>query len=146
MLDKISLVRVLSIAAIGAGCMVAISVPATGSRQNIAAAADWSTAQPVNVVMTEYRFEPSALRFLRGVPYRLHLENHGAELHEFTAPAFFHAVELGNPGVLIREGREVELQPGEQKDVYLIPRHAGRYNLICADHDYYGMVGEITIE
>jgi uncharacterized cupredoxin-like copper-binding protein len=96
--------------------------------------------------MTEYRFSPSALTFRRGAPYRLHLENQGAELHEFTAPAFFHAVEVGNPDILIQDRREVALQPGERADVYLIPRQAGRYSLTCADHDYYGMVGEITIE
>lgn len=114
--------------------------------QSVSAAADWSSAQPVSVVMTEYQFAPSALTLRRGVAYRLHLENQGAELQEFTAPEFFRAVEVENLEVLIQGGREVTLQPGEKKDVYLVPRQAGRYALRCADHDSFGMVGEITIE
>jgi uncharacterized cupredoxin-like copper-binding protein len=144
--ESVSFLRALPIAVLGVGSMLATALlPGVGSRGALAAA-DWSNAQPVTVVMTEYRFSPSVLSFRRGVPYRLHLENRGAELHEFTAEAFLHAVEVGNPEILVQEGREVELQPGEQKDVFLIPRQAGRYGLICADHDYYGMVGEITIE
>ena len=50
------------------------------------AATDWSKAETVTVVTTEYGFEPNRLTFRAGVPYRLHLENRGKELHEFTAP------------------------------------------------------------
>jgi uncharacterized cupredoxin-like copper-binding protein len=100
----------------------------------------------VTVVMTEYAFQPSELRFRQGVAYRLHLENRGRELHEFTAPDFFKAATVANPRVLVQDGREVVLQPGEQKDVELVPERAGRYDLRCADHDWAGMIGEITIE
>ena len=31
-------------------------------------------------------------------------------------------------------------------DVYLVPMKAGTFRLICADHDWDGMVGEITVE
>jgi uncharacterized cupredoxin-like copper-binding protein len=144
--ESVSMVRARSIWAFGVGSALATALLLSVGSRGALAAADWSNAQLVTVVMTEYRFEPSVLSFRRGVPYRLHLENRGAELHEFTAEAFFHAVEIGNPEILAQEGREVELQPGAQKDVLLIPRQAGRYGLICADHDYYGMVGEITIE
>jgi len=105
-----------------------------------------TTASAVTVVLSEYRFTPSDLTFKRGTPYRLHLENRGRELHEFTAPDFFKAATVANPRVLVQDGREVVLQPGEQKDVELVPERAGRYDLRCADHDWAGMIGEITIE
>ncbi|HLJ19734.1 MAG TPA: cupredoxin domain-containing protein [Stellaceae bacterium] len=110
------------------------------------AAVDWSKATVMTVVLMEYGFTPNRLSFTRGLPYRLHLENRGKELHEFTAPGFFKAVAVRNPEVLILDGREVVLHPGEQKDVFLVPQQAGHYSLICADHDWAGMTGDITIE
>jgi uncharacterized cupredoxin-like copper-binding protein len=107
---------------------------------------DWSRAQTVTVVATEYGFAPSRLTFRVGVPYRLHLENRGKELHEFTAPAFLKTVELGNPDALNAYRIEMVLRPGEQKDLYLVPRQAGRYPFACADHDWAGMTGEIIVE
>jgi uncharacterized cupredoxin-like copper-binding protein len=108
--------------------------------------ADWSNAQLVTVVATDYRFEPAVLRFRAKVPYRLHLENRGRDFHEFTAPAFFKAVELKDPDALNAERTQVPLQPGEQRDVYLVPREAGTYVLTCADHDWAGMSGQIVVE
>jgi uncharacterized cupredoxin-like copper-binding protein len=107
---------------------------------------DRSKAETVIVTMVEYRFEPDRFVFRRGIAYRLHLDNRGRELHEFTAPAFFKAVQLGNPEILSREGQEVVLQPGEQKDVYFVPLRAGRYPLTCADHDWEGMIGDIIVQ
>jgi uncharacterized cupredoxin-like copper-binding protein len=107
---------------------------------------DWSRAQTVTVVATEYGFAPSRLTLRVGAPSRLHLENHGTELHEFTAPAFLKTVELGNPDALNADRTEMVLRPGEQKDLYLVPRQAGRYPFACADHDWAGMTGEIIVE
>ena len=36
--------------------------------------------------------------------------------------------------------------PGEQKDLYLVPRQASRYPFACPDHDWAGMTGEIIVE
>ena len=108
--------------------------------------ADWSNPQVVRIVTVDYRFEPSELTFRVGTAYRLHVENHGNNMHELTAPAFFEAVELKNPEVLNPERTELALQPGEQKDVYFIAKLAGRYPFICADHDWAGMTGVMVIE
>jgi uncharacterized cupredoxin-like copper-binding protein len=109
-------------------------------------AANWSRAATLTVIASEYRFTPNALTFRRGVAYRLHLENRGKELHEFTAPEFFKSVALRNPGVLNPDRTEVDLPPGSVRDVYLVPRRAGHYRLFCADHDWAGMIGEIAVE
>jgi uncharacterized cupredoxin-like copper-binding protein len=112
----------------------------------VATPPDWSRAQTVSVVATEYRFDPSRLTLRVGVPYRLHLENRGTELHEFTAPAFLQSVELGSTDALNADRHEVVLPPGAQQDLYLVPRQAGRYSFVCADHDWAGMTGEILVE
>src|SRR5438067_13331760 len=83
-----------------------------------AVAADWSRAQPVTVVTTEYEFSPKALTFKRGIAYRLHIENHGNEQHEFTAPEFFKAVRLRNAKPLNRDKTEIEIPPGAAKDLF----------------------------
>ena len=104
-----------------------------------------SSPEVVTVVAADYRFEPSAISFRVNVAYRLHFENRGTELHEFTAPTFFKSVELGNPTVLNAERTELVVQPGEQKDLDFVPRQVGRYSLTCADHDWAGMTGEIAV-
>ena len=104
-----------------------------------------AAAETVVLAMSEYRFKPSRLSLRVGVSYRLLLRNHGRELHEFTAPAFLKAVVLGNPEVLAPGGGEVSLHPGEHKEVLFRTVARGRYPLSCADHDWAGMTGEITV-
>ena len=113
-----------------------------------AAAPVAATTKPVevDVVMVDYAFQPDHLTFQRGVHYRLHLENHGKETHEFTAPVFFATAKIDNPEVLNREHTEVLMQPGDKKDLLLTPTKPGTYDLRCADHDWYGMVGGITVK
>jgi hypothetical protein len=65
-----------------------------------AADVDWSKAEPVSVVMVDDKFVPERLTLRHGVPYRLHLENRGKDLHEFTAPEFFADAIVRDPSVL----------------------------------------------
>jgi uncharacterized cupredoxin-like copper-binding protein len=111
---------------------------------SLAAAA--SLPVKLDVVMVDYQFEPNHLTFIHGVPYRLHLENHGKETHEFTAPVFFATAKIDNPDVLNADHTEVLMQPDDKKDVFLTPTKPGKYDLRCADHDWYGMVGGITVK
>jgi uncharacterized cupredoxin-like copper-binding protein len=100
----------------------------------------------VNVEMIDYKFQPDHLTLQHGQLYRLHLENHGKETHEFTAPTFFAAAKIENPDVLNRERSEIVMQPGDVKDLYLTPGPPGTYDLRCADHDWDGMTGGITVQ
>jgi uncharacterized cupredoxin-like copper-binding protein len=99
----------------------------------------------IDVAMVDYRFSPDHLNLEHGVHYRLHLENRGTEIHEFTAPVFFAAAKLDNPQALNREHTEAVLQPGESKDILFTPGAPGDYDLRCGDHDWDGMVGGITV-
>jgi uncharacterized cupredoxin-like copper-binding protein len=114
----------------------------------LTAAAAQSAHAPVKleVVLADYHFQPDHLVFQHGVRYRLHLENKGKETHEFTAPVFFATATIDNADVLDNRGSEVTLEPGESKDVVLTPRKPGKYDLRCADHDWNGMVGGITVK
>ena len=111
-----------------------------------AAEVDWSTARLVTLTTVEYAFEPSHLVFHRDTAYRLHVENRGRELHELTAPDFFKSVELRNPEALNSEHTEIVLQPNEQKDLYFVALRSGHYDMRCADHDWAGMTGDLTVE
>jgi len=108
--------------------------------------AESSKAETVTLIGTDYEFAPNRLTFRVGSAYRLHFENRGKELHEFTAPAFLKTVEIANPEALNQEGTEIVVQPGEEKDLYFVPRQAGRFPFICADHDWAGMTGDIVVE
>ena len=99
----------------------------------------------MEVIAVDYRFEPNRLELRIGAPYRLRLVNRGREMHEFTAAAFFRVAEIGNPEVMNPDRTELVVQPGEQKDLYLMPRQAGSFPLSCADHDWAGMTGEIIV-
>jgi len=110
------------------------------------AAAPLSQPVPIDLVMIDYRFVPDHLTFQHDVHYRLHLENHGRQTHEMTAPTFFATAKIDNPDVLNRERAEIVMQPGDSKDVFLTPGKPGTYDLRCADHDWDGMIGGITVQ
>jgi uncharacterized cupredoxin-like copper-binding protein len=123
---------------------------ALGSAALLSAAAgavpvDWARARLITVVTREYRFVPNHLVFRRGLAYRLHVVNRGHELHELTAPEFFKTLEWRGPAALNRDGTELVLQPGEQQDLYFVAPRPGRYDMRCADHDWAGMTGDITV-
>ena len=103
-------------------------------------------AETVIVVGTDYVFTPNHLVFRVGSAYRLRFENRGKDLHEFTAPAFLQAVEISNREVLNEAGTEIVVEPGQAKDLYFVPRQAGRFPFACADHDWAGMTGDIVVE
>ena len=110
-----------------------------------ALATDWSTAQKIAVVTVEYAFQPASLTFHQGVAYRLRLDNKGKETHEFTAPEFFKAIEMRDAKALNADRTEIVVQPGQHKNFYFVAKQAGSFKLRCSDHDWAGMVGDITI-
>lgn len=59
-------------------------------------------AVTLDLIIVDYRSMPDHLTFRHGVHYWLHLENHGEETHELTAPLFFASAAIENPDVLNR--------------------------------------------
>ena len=110
------------------------------------ALAQQSAPETVTVVASDYKFKPKQLAFAIGVAYRLHVENHGKETHEFTAPKFFKTVQITDAAGLNTDHTEIVVNPGEAKDITFIAQKPGSYRLICADHDWAGMKGNITVK
>jgi uncharacterized cupredoxin-like copper-binding protein len=108
-------------------------------------ATDWSTAQKITVAMVDYAFKPASLTFRGGVAYRLRIDNAGKETHEFTAPEFFKAIEIRDSKVLNADRTEIIVPPGRHRNFYFVARQTGSFELRCSDHDWAGMVGDITI-
>jgi uncharacterized cupredoxin-like copper-binding protein len=120
----------------------ALLIPVARAQSDV----DWSLAQQIHVLMVDDRFVPDQLTFQHGVPYRLLVENDGKDLHQFTAPGFFADAVVRDPGFLTQDGSEIVVQPGGAVEVELMPIHPGTFRLICADHDWDGMVGQITVD
>jgi uncharacterized cupredoxin-like copper-binding protein len=127
------------------GIVVAAFAAAAAVLPLNARAADWSKSKKVTVVTVEYAFKPSSLTFHKGVVYRLRVDNQGKETHEFTAPDFFKAIEMRDLKALNADRTEIVVQPGQHKDLYFVANDPGSFKLICSDHDWAGMVGDITV-
>jgi uncharacterized cupredoxin-like copper-binding protein len=110
------------------------------------AADPWLHAEPLTVVMLDNRFEPDHIVLHTGRPYELRLENHGKEMHEFTAPAFLRAATIRDKHLLSNAGTDIVVQAGKSATVVLIAPGKGQYDLSCADHDWDGMAGGITVD
>lgn len=110
-----------------------------------AGAVDWLNAVKVTVVTREYKFTPNSLTFREGVAYRLRIDNRGKETHEFTAPAFFKAIQMRDAKPLNSDRTEIVVQPGQHRDLFFVAGAPGSFKLVCSDHDWAGMVGDITI-
>jgi uncharacterized cupredoxin-like copper-binding protein len=119
---------------------------ALGAAPARAADVDWSHAREVTETTTEYKFAPSHLNFRAGAAYRLHIVNRGKETHEFHAPEFFAAMTVRDTAPLNADRTEIVIQPGQDKDLYFIASKPGKYPLICSDHDWAGMTGEIIVK
>jgi uncharacterized cupredoxin-like copper-binding protein len=115
------------------------------------AAVDWGAAERVQLVLTEYEFQPATLHLRTGRPYRLELVNRGGSTHDFTAPALLAAAALPDAPAsaeALASGGTIALAAGESKQLDLLPLHAGRYPLECSRpfHAVFGMTGEIVVE
>ena len=127
-------------------CRIPFAVLLASLVANAGAADQWSEAQKIVVVMVDDRFEPDHLTFHAGQPYELHLENRGKDLHEFTAPGFLRAAAIRDKRPLSNGGTDVVVQSGKSVSIFLIAPAKGRYDLTCADHDWDGITGSITVE
>src|SRR5260370_38739340 len=87
--------RIAALALAAALCRADAQTPDRTPRE-----ADWANAETVAVTRVNYEFIPDRLSFRRGVPYRLHLGNHGPGSHHFSAPEVFKAIEQKNPVLL----------------------------------------------
>jgi plastocyanin len=109
---------------------------------------DWSQAEVVEVVMTNFKFTPETVTLQQGQPYRLRLVNQSSRGHSFASPAFFETATVQSEDVAIVNRGAVEVRKQQTQELRLVPRTAGTYQLKCSHflHAGSGMKGLIIIE
>ena len=114
--------------------------------------ADWDAMQTIRVEMDEFTFTPETLSFEVGKPYKLEIVNLGMVKHYFTAEEFYRSVAFrkaqdSSGEIKAPYFKAIEIFPGEQADLYLIPTKTGSYDSICTitGHADDGMTGHITV-
>lgn len=90
---------------------------ANSQSETVSAIADWSRAQTVQVVMTNYASTPNALQPRWNTPYHLRLVNNSGHDHSFDAPDFFAAVGVAPEDRVKVVAGEVEVEGGQAVDV-----------------------------
>ena len=121
---------------------------ANAQNESTPATPDWSHAQTVQVVMTNYAFTPNALQFRLNTPYHLRLINNSGHDHSFDAPDFFAAVDTAPEDRVKVVAGEVEVEGGQAVDVKIVPAKPGTYDFHCSHflHSTFGMTGEALIQ
>ncbi|HEU4957922.1 MAG TPA: cupredoxin domain-containing protein [Sphingomicrobium sp.] len=101
----------------------------------------------VNVQLASFRFTPKTIVLDHGHSYVLRLANVADDGHDFTASDFFAAANVAaEDRRLVTEG-EVEVPPGQVREIHLTAPAAGSYGLKCSHsfHKMFGMSGKIVV-
>ena len=101
----------------------------------------------VDVQLANYKFTPKTIILDHGQPYLLRLTNAAGGGHDFTAPKFFAAAAVvPEDRRLVAEG-EIEVPPGQSREIRLTAPAAGSYDLKCSHsfHRLFGMSGKIVV-
>ena len=101
----------------------------------------------VEVRLSNYKFTPRTIVLDHGRPYVLRLVNVAGGGHDFTAPAFFAASNVSAPDRRWTREGEVEVPPGQAREIHLTAPRAGTYKLKCSHsfHKMLGMSGQIVV-
>jgi uncharacterized cupredoxin-like copper-binding protein len=118
----------------------------------ILVAAPSAPAQPaggeIEIVMSNFKFEPAAIHLRQNAAYALILRNASRSGHSFEAAQFFAAADMpAADRALVKSGR-IEVAAGEQVRVMVVPTRTGAYEFHCTHplHSTFGMTGQITVE
>ncbi|TDL31110.1 cupredoxin domain-containing protein [Jeotgalibacillus sp. S-D1] len=85
----------------------------------------------IEVELNDDYFEPKVITIPNGTNTTLILKNKGKIEHTFTVEKL---------------GIDVEIQPGQEKNVNVKPTQSGTFELICRYHFQEGMVGEVIVK
>jgi hypothetical protein len=108
---------------------------------------EWRLAPEYDVLLTSFEIQPPLIRLKANEAVRLRFVNNSAQVHRFSAGAFFHNAELrGRDKALVRGGA-LRLAPFSDETIALVPR-AGRYK-VSGDNVFrrvLGMTATIVVE
>lgn len=113
----------------------------------VSSTAGQSETVTVDVVLADFSFTPSVLRFQHGGHYLLRLSNQGSGGHNFTAPDFFAAVEIDSNDLKDIHKGKVEVPKGSTVDIGFTAVKPGSYRIKCSHflHSGFGMKGTAVI-
>ncbi len=101
----------------------------------------------VNVQLSNFKFTPRTIVLDHGRAYVLRLYNASSGGHDFTAPSFFSAATIAPSDRRWVTGGEVEVPPGQLREIRLTAPAAASYKLKCTHsfHKMLGMSGKIVV-
>jgi len=101
----------------------------------------------VEVQLANYKFTPKTIMLQHGQSYLLRLTNAAGGGHDFTAPKFFAAAAVAPEDRRFVADGEVEVPPGQSREIRLTAPAAGSYDLKCSHsfHKLFGMSGKIVV-
>lgn len=101
----------------------------------------------VDVQLTNFKFTPRTILLQSGRPYVLRLHNGSGGGHDFTAPDFFAASAIAAADRRLVSNGEVEVPPGQVREIRLTAPAPGSYKLKCTHsfHKLMGMSGRIVV-
>ncbi len=104
-------------------------------------------APVVSVQLSNFKFAPSTILLDHGRSYVLRLANVSGGGHDFTSPAFFAAAAIAPADRRWIHDGEVEVPPGQVREIRLTTPAAGTYKLKCTHsfHRMFGMSGRIIV-
>jgi uncharacterized cupredoxin-like copper-binding protein len=124
-----------------AGLLLAITT-------NAVAADAPSNRQDIQIVLSNFSFNPNNIRLQRNTSYALHLMNAASGGHAFSAPELFAAVAVAPEDRAKIMNGKVEIPAGQTVDIQVTPMAAGTYPIVCTHflHQTFGMRGQAVIE
>lgn len=132
-----------------AALVIALAAASHGAwaQQADAQAATPTSAEPINISLSDYAFAPAALNLKAGTAYHLHFINAGSKDHDFTAREFFAASQVAPEDQAKIKRGTVEIEKGKEVDLTVTPG-AGNYKVTCTHfmHSSMGMHGTITVQ
>jgi uncharacterized cupredoxin-like copper-binding protein len=107
-----------------------------------------SSAQQVEIDLSNFKFTPDSITLQHGQPYVLHFVNQAKGRHDFEAGAFFDAASIAPADRAVVAKGKVELRGGQAVDVHLTAPAAGTYEAHCTHfmHSTFGMTGKIVVQ
>jgi len=101
----------------------------------------------VNVQLSNFKFTPKSIVLDRGQNYVLRLYNAAGGGHDFTAREFFAAASVAPSDRRWLTQGEIEVPPGQLREIRLTAPAAGRYKVKCTHrfHKMLGMSGTIIV-
>lgn len=122
--------------------IISIAMGMTGPAHAAAA------AETVDIEVSNFKFEPRAIRLEHGRAYILRLHNRSGFSHDFVARDFFNTAEISMGDRSKFRTSDLDLAGGETVEVHLVAPPPGTFKFHCSHplHSTLGMKGTIEVD